>query len=325
MSAPNQKTISIVAPCFNEALVLDAFLERVRAVVGRLDAYQCEFLFVDDGSTDETPETLRAFAASDPSIKVLRLSRNFGHQRAITAGLDRCSGDYIVVIDADLQDPPELIPEIIARLEEGYDVVHTVRADRSVESFFKRVPAKLFYRFMRKWVLLDLVEDAADFKGFNRRVLAAFRLYRERVQFLRGAFAALGFRQTEVRYSRAARHAGRSKYPTRNVLRLARDAIVSNSALPLRTGLYLGVLALLSLPIYATVCLVLTAYGVQLSVLSMILIGLVLGFGGMNLVLLGLVGEYLKCIILEVKHRPLYVIESLQNLDAGDLDQTGRS
>ncbi|MBI2433935.1 MAG: glycosyltransferase family 2 protein, partial [Candidatus Hydrogenedentes bacterium] len=256
MARTKSKTLSLVVPCFNEADVLPEFLARVRNVAQGLRGWQCEFLFVDDGSQDATPDLLTQEAAKDPRVRVIRLSRNFGHQRAISAGTDFCTGDAIVITDADLQDPPELIPDILRKLEEGHDIVHMVRSDRRVDGLLKRTMAHVFYRAMRRWVLPELPENAGDFKGFNRHVLVVLRAHRERVRFMRGAFATMGFRQTQLRYVRAARHAGQSKYPLRSTLRLARDAVFSNSALPMRPGIYAGAFTL------AASCL--TAAGVSL-------------------------------------------------------------
>jgi dolichol-phosphate mannosyltransferase len=314
MADIDRKTVSIVVPCYNEAGTLHQFLSALRSVAADLTACDFEFLFVDDGSVDDTESLLMQEMAADPRVRLLCLSRNFGHQRAITAGLDSCSGDYVVVMDADLQDPPALIPEMLALLDNGYDLVHTVRENRRTDTFLKRSTAHGFYTVMRRWVLPDMPENSADFKAFNRRVLTVFLQYRERVRFLRGLFATLGFKQTEVRYTRPLRCSGTSKYLPRKMLRLARDAFVSNTVLPLRLGLYLGALCLLTFPLY------LLAAGYRYTTsdgpnegLLLILIGLVWGFSGIILALLGALGEYVKCIILEVKQRPLYIVRASHN------------
>jgi len=310
----DRKTVSIVVPCYNEAGTLHQFLSALRSVAANLTAYDFEFLFVDDGSADDTEPLLLREGAADPRVRLLCLSRNFGHQRAITAGLDSCSGDYVVVMDADLQDPPALIPEMLSHLENGCDLVHTVRENRQTDTFLKRFTAHVFYAVMRRWVLPDMPENAADFKAFNRKVLVVFQQYRERVRFLRGLFATLGFKHTEVRYTRPLRCSGVSKYLPRKMLRLARDAFVSNTVLPLRLGLYLGALCLFTFPFY------LLAAGYRYATtpgpnegLLLVLIGLVWGFSGTILALLGALGEYVKCIILEVKQRPLYIVRAAHN------------
>lgn len=294
--------------------MLDAFMERLAPVTERLPQFHFEIVFVDDGSTDATEAVIARLSTARPQVRGVSLSRNFGHQRAITAGLDFCKGEYIIVIDADLQDPPELIPDILARLEEGFDVVHTVRADRSVDSCSKRRSAKFFYAFMRRWVLPDIVENAGDYKGFNRRVLDALRRYPERVRFLRGMFATLGFRQTALPFVRAARGAGHSKYDLRNVLRFARDAIVSNTVLPLRLGLYFGLLLVLTSVGYAICIGFLGVLGDGPRTLRLhLLLALAGVLFGVTFILLGVIGEYLKCLILEVKARPLYLVRATYN------------
>lgn len=308
-------SISIIVPCYNEAEVLPAFLARVNAVASQMPFYNFEFLFIDDGSRDASPTFLAEAAARDERVKVIRLSRNHGHQRALTAGIDFCRGDFVILMDADLQDPPELIPRITATLVSGFDVVHLVRADREVDSWSKRTLARLFYRFMRRYVLPDLVEDSGDFKGFNQRALVALRTYRERVRFVRGAFATLGFRQTTLPYVRAPRAGGNSKYPLRSTVRLARDAVFSNSSLPLRWGIYAGgALSVLSALTVFAVGLLALGGRIQQPLIIATLIAL-LGCAGLLMLMLGFVGEYLKILLLEVKQRPLYTLESTINLE----------
>ena len=315
MNDASSKHVCVLAPCFNEAGSIEKFVSRVKAVATQFPAFDFEILLIDDGSRDGTDAIIARLAMGDPAIRGVILSRNFGHQRAIVAGLDVCDADYVVVIDADLQDPPELIPQMLDRLEEGYDVVHAVRADRSVDSFIKRTTARGFYAFMRRWALPELVENAADFKAFNRRAFDALMKYREHVRFLRGLVATLGFRQTTVSFTRAARYSGFSKYRARNVLRLARDAIVSNTVLPLRAGLYLGLLLWCALPVYAAVCLWMHFQGAGLGALGLhLLAGLFMSLFGAVFILIGVIGEYLKIIMLEVKDRPLYIVRESFNL-----------
>lgn len=316
MTPKAKKTVSIIAPCYNEAAGVAAFLDALAAVADEAGAYDFEFVLVDDGSRDETEAVLRARIETDPRVRVVALSRNHGHQRAITAGLDFCAGDYAIVMDADLQDPPALIPAILAALDDGWDVVHTVRRGRRSDGPMKRLTAWGFYRVMRRWVLPELPENAGDFKGFNRRARLALAAYGERVRFLRGLVATLGFRQTAIPFVRPARHAGRSKFPASSMLRLARDAMVSNTVLPLRLFFYFGVLTLLAVPLYAGACI---AWHVCVEPLaapgSWILIGVVSVFSGLILTALGLIGEYLKCLVLETKQRPLYTVRALHNIE----------
>lgn len=314
MSHIESKQVSIVAPCYNEADNLPQFLAALRVLAEALPQYTFEFIFVDDGSHDGTERLLLEETASDPRIRVVCLARNFGHQRAITAGLDACGGDYVVVMDADLQDPPSAVPEMLRRLEEGYDLVHAVRENRSSDAWLKRFTARWFYAVMRRWALPEMPADAADFKAFNRAVLNVFRLYRERVRFLRGIFATLGFRSAEVRYIRPARCGGQSKYVPKQILRLARDAITSYTVLPLRLSLYLGVFFLALLPCYGVILAGILFGGAGgAEMLLSILIALVWFFSALILTFLGVMGEYLKCILLEVKQRPLYVVRATHN------------
>ncbi|MFP4501538.1 MAG: glycosyltransferase family 2 protein [Candidatus Hydrogenedentota bacterium] len=314
MASAPKKSVSIVVPCYNEAQMLDTFIARMDSVTVPLDAFVFEYIFVDDGSTDGTEACLAAHARKNPKVKAVVLSRNVGHQRAIQAGLDACETEYVIIMDVDLQDPPELVPDILGRLEAGYDLVHTVRTDRSADGFTKRFTAKLFYSFMRRWVLPELPENAGDFKGFDRRILLAMRRYREHVRFLRGLCATLGFRQTTLPFTRPKRHAGHSKYNLKKVLRLARDAIVSNSAVPIRAGFYGGLVLWALLPVYAAVLLAMHAAGGLAQPSLWVMFGVCLFLFGFTLVLLGLIGEYLKVIILEVKARPLYLVRTRYNL-----------
>lgn len=303
------KTVCIVAPCLNEEAVLPAFLERVRGVAASLPQYAFSFLLVDDGSRDGTCAVIRAAVQADPRVRGIFLSRNFGQQRAITAGLDFCDADYVIIMDSDLQDPPELIPEILAQLEAGYNLVHTVRSERDVDAPLKRLSAQLFYAVMRRWVLPDLPYNAGDFKGFDREVLAAFRQYRERVRFLRGIFATLGFRQTEVHFRREARYSGGSKYPLLAVLRLGRDALVSNTNWPLRAGGVVGVMCLVLVPL-----VLVWGFWSTKTILFGIQSAFILLIGGSALCMLAAIGEYLRVLVLETKARPLYIVHELCNI-----------
>ena len=315
MTPPAPKRISLIAPCYNEGASIEAFLVAIRRIAHALPQYQFEFLFVDDGSTDQTIPLLLSHVDYDRRIRVLSLSRNFGHQRAITAGIDWCSGDFVIVLDADLQDPPELIPQIIEKLEEGFDIVHTVRVDRGVDTLGKRMSAWIFYKVMHRWVLPDLPRNAGDYKGLNRRAVETLRLYRERVRYLRGLFATMGFRQTQIPYTRALRHSGGTKFSRRAMVRFARDAVVSNTVLPLRAGLYAGAGMLLGSPLLAAA---LAAYyrGVNhTEPVALMVLLLVWLCAGALLCMVGAVGEYLKVLVLEVKQRPLYVVKEAHNLE----------
>jgi len=316
MNENGNSLVSVVVPCYNEEAVLETFFERVGAVARAHSGYAFEFVFVDDGSDDGTAGTLDDLAGKDARVKGLTLSRNFGHQIAITAGLDAAAGQYVVVIDADLQDPPELIPDMLERLENGNDIVHMVRHNRRGESLPKRLTARLFYAVMRRCALPELPLDAGDFKAFNRRVLLAVRQYRERVRFIRGIFAGVGFKQTELSYARDPRYAGRSKYPWRKVVRFAVDAVTAYSLLPLRLALVAGVLAWVGLVAYLAATLIRWVAARAAPDLRWTAIVVVfLGLSGLNLIFLGMIGEYLGRVLRELKQRPLYVVRSRRNLD----------
>jgi len=309
---PARKRVCVIAPCFNEESVLPTFVARIADVAASLPTYDVEVLLVDDGSTDSTPDVIRRATAPGVVVRGIFLARNVGQQRAITAGLDFCHADYAIIIDSDLQDPPELIPEILARLDEGYAVVHTAREDRTVDSVAKRAGAAAFYTLMRRFVLPDLPQHAGDYKGLSRDAVQAVRAYGERVRFLRGIFATLGFRQTVVYFRRAARFSGKSKYPWWRVLRFARDAAVSNTVWPLRLGLLAGLFLL-------ALCPVILAWGLYYrSLLLYALQSVLVCFsGGMVLCLLAAIGEYLQVLMLEVKRRPLYLVRGLHGFPPG--------
>lgn len=311
-SVTERKRVCVIAPCFNEEAVLPAFIARIAEVAAQLPAFAFTLLLVDDGSTDATPEVIQCATPAGLAVQGIFLSRNVGQQRAITAGLDFCDSDYAIIIDSDLQDPPELIPEILAQLEAGFQVVHTARDDRRVDSPLKRLSAAAFYALMRRCVLPELPYNAGDYKGLDHQAIGAIREYGERVRFLRGLFATLGFRQTVVYFRRAARHGGSSKYPWWRVLRLARDAVFSNTVWPLRVGLLLGGGLILFSPVVLAWGLYnrpMLFFALQTALICLI--------GGAVLCMLGFIGEYLKVITLEVKQRPLYLVRALHGFPSG--------
>ncbi len=305
-------TYSIVLPVHNEEAVIDELVSRVGGVMDKLDG-ETEVIFVDDGSTDRTHALLLDVAQSDPRFRVVKLSRNFGHQTALTAGVDFSTGDAVVILDADLQDPPEVILELAARWREGYDVVYAVRDFREGEKRWKRAAAALFYRGFNRISEIKVPLDVGDFRLVDRRVLDVFAQMRESNRFVRGMFSWVGLRQTGVLYRRHERFAGDSKYPLRKLLRLAWSGVTGFSVAPLRVALNLGFL----------VSLVSFGFGIWSLVVKLggfynppgwTSIVLVTTFiGGIQLIVLGVIGEYIGDIHLEVKRRPLYVISELEN------------
>ena len=299
--------ISVVIPVFNEEGNLEALHQRLAALeTGGGDRY--EFLFVDDGSRDSSREIIRRLAAADPRVRYLFFSRNFGHEQATTAGLDQVRGDAAVLIDSDLQDPPELIPEMVRKWREGNQVVYAQRRARKGESIFKRATSWFFYRVVRAMSDCDIPQDTGDFRLMDRRVVAAFRRCRERNRFVRGLVAWTGFRQVGVPYDRDERLSGRTKYGVIKLMRLAFDAILGFSTLPLRLGLILGLLV--SAVAFVEMCRVLyqkfftglaiPGYALQTAAILLL--------GGVQLVVIGLVGSYVGRIYRQGQSRPLYIV-----------------
>ncbi|MBV9774912.1 MAG: glycosyltransferase family 2 protein, partial [Gemmatimonadetes bacterium] len=235
-----QALLSVVVPCYNEEAVLLQTHGRLSGVLSQLRDLECEIVYVDDGSSDHTAVLLQQLQAQDRSVRVVRFSRNFGHQVAVSAGIDHTAGDAVVLIDADLQDPPELILEMVERWREGYHVVYGVRTDRPGESTFKLATAKLFYRLMNRLSDTEIPLDTGDFRLMDRRVVAALQSMPERDRFVRGMVSWVGFRQLALPYQRQARAAGESKYPLFKMLRFALDGVTSFSVAPLRAATWLG-------------------------------------------------------------------------------------
>ena len=299
--------LSLVIPVFNEEEVLPLTLERLRSELARL-RWDWEILFIDDGSRDGSLEYLAKEAALDARVKVLSFSRNFGHQAAVTAGIDFASGDAVIVMDADLQDPPQLIPEMLRLYEQGYDIVSPRRVSRSGETRFKKATAALFYRIMKRMVDRRLAEDVGDFRLFSSRAVTALRQFREQHRFMRGMVAWLGLREIELPFERQPRAAGTTKYPLWKMLRFAWTAITSFSAMPLQMTMGLGIVS----------CCMAFGYLVYASIAALFFKNVVWGwtsivflqcfFFGITLICIGLIGDYVAKIYEEVKGRPLYVI-----------------
>jgi dolichol-phosphate mannosyltransferase len=296
--------ISVVAPAYDEAELIEPFVRRTLAA---LDGEQVELVIVDDGSTDGTGEALDRLAAGEPRLRVVHLSRNFGHQAALTAGLEHARGEAVVMIDADLQDPPEVIPRMLAEWRRGIDVVYAVRTQRPGESRFKLQTAHWFYRLFDALSDVHLEPDAGDFRLVSRRALTALLAMPERSRFLRGMTAWVGYTQLGIPYERDVRTAGETKFSLGRMLRFSIDAISSFSHAPLRLATYVGFLlaaiAFLAMPVIVVLRLA-GAYQSGFATITLI----VLLLGGIQLIAIGILGEYLGRIYDEVKHRPLYVV-----------------
>ncbi len=305
---PENFLLSVIVPCYNEAEVIDL---TYRALTDALttEQFSLEFLFIDDGSQDATLEKLRRIAREDQRVRVLSLSRNFGHQMALTAGLDHARGDLVALIDADLQDPPEVILEMVEKWREGYQVVYGQRVDREGETAFKQASSRGFYRLLRFLSDTDIPADTGDFRVIDRRIVETLRLMPEKDRFLRGMIGWTGFRQTAIRYTRRARAAGTTKYPLRKMVGFATSGILAFSSRPLRlatwTGLGISLLAAIGI-IYAIALRLFTSYWVSGWTFTIVAI---LFIGGIQLLFLGLIGEYIARIYTENKNRPHYIVQ----------------
>jgi glycosyltransferase involved in cell wall biosynthesis len=314
-SKRNLGLLSVVAPVLDEEETLERFYERTVAALADLEF---ELVLTDDGSTDATPRILGRLADADPRVRVVSLSRSFGYQAAVTAGLDHARGDAVVTIDADLQDPPELIPQLVDRWREGSDVVYAVRRERPGESHAKLLTARWFTRLFSTLSELDIPADAGDFRLLDRRALDEVLAMRERARFLRGMTVWVGFTQSSVPYDREPRGAGESRYSWRTLLRISFDAITSFSRVPLQiatvVGFVVSAVAFLAIP-YAIVARILgVSYVKGFSTLLLA----VLFLGGVQLITLGIIGEYLGRVYDEVKARPLYVVRGRRNVREPD-------
>jgi len=307
--------LSLVIPIYNEAAVIGELDRRLRQVMTQLQTavHSWEVLFIDDGSKDTSLQQLRDMARTEPRFKVISFARNFGHQIAITAGFDMAEGDAVVVMDADLQDPPEVVLEMIDRWREGFDVVYGVRKTRAGETAFKRATAAAFYRLLNSLLGVSIPLDAGDFRLVSRPVVLTMRALRERHRFVRGMVAWVGFKQSALYYDRHERFAGETKYPLSKMLRFAIDAITSFSIVPLRLATWLGVGSGVVAMIYALFAIYVKVYlaGVVPG-WTTIVIAVALGTSA-QLFMTGILGEYVGRIYEEVKRRPLYVTAELLN------------
>ncbi|MDI9408987.1 MAG: glycosyltransferase family 2 protein [Candidatus Pacebacteria bacterium] len=313
MKKPSAKTahklITIVVPCYNEEEVIGETVARMTRIFNNDRDVGFEFIYVDDGSRDRTLDLLKGFAETDSRIRVLSFSRNFGHQIAVTAGIDAAKGDAVVIIDADLQDPPEVVLQMIAKWQGGYDVVYGTRTERQGESNFKLATARIFYRFLNLISEVPIPLDTGDFRLMSRRAVTALQSMPERDRFVRGMVSWIGFKQTKIDYKRAERFAGVSKYPLRKMVKFASNGIISFSTKPLKLSIFFGMVCALSsfiAIIYAFYSRFFTSNWVAGWTTLMIA---VLFIGGVQLICLGIIGEYIGRIYNEIKGRPLYLVQ----------------
>lgn len=303
------KLLSIVIPCFNEEEVLPETMRRLKSFCSELKDLEVEMIFVNDGSRDRTIQLLKQYASEDPRIKIINFARNFGHQIAVTAGIDAAAGDAVVLIDADLQDPPEVIHQMIEKWKEGYDVVYGTRTERPGESAFKLATARSFYRILNRLSSVPIPLDTGDFRLMSRAVVDSLRSMPEKDRFVRGMVSWVGFKQVALPYKRAERFAGESKYPLRKMIRFATDGILSFSTKPLQLAVGLGIcsafIALLTI-LYALFMRIFTNTWVEGWTTLMVAI---LFIGGVQLICMGILGEYIGRIYNEIKQRPLYIVQ----------------
>jgi polyisoprenyl-phosphate glycosyltransferase len=310
--------VDVVVPVYQEADCLDELLRRLLDLRSRVPAWEMRFILVNDGSRDRSQEILERHAAANPCVQVIKLSRNFGHQAAVTAGLDQADADWVAIIDADLQDPPEHIRPMVERAMQGYDVVYGQRSRREGETLFKRATASVFYGLIRRLCQVDIPPETGDFRVIGRRVVRALREMREQHRFIRGLVPWVGFRAVAYPYDRDQRFAGATKYPLVKMLKFALDAVFSFSNYPLRLATWLGLLMAGFGAVIGLVLLYLrlfTPYTVP-GITAVILIVVIMV--GLQNIALGIVGEYVGRIFEEVKRRPLYVVEHTVNLPARD-------
>jgi dolichol-phosphate mannosyltransferase len=313
---------SIVIPAFNEESLIEESYKRLKNVMDTTgDPY--ELIFVNDGSRDRTKEILTGICDNDSNVKLINFSRNFGHQIAITAGMDNAKGDAVVVIDADLQDPPEVILKMIEKWKEGYDVVYGKRLERKGESFFKLFTARLFYRLLKSMTNIDIPVDTGDFRLIDRKVcdvMNSFNSVREKNRYVRGLISWAGFKQTAVPYVRDPRLAGETKYTLKKMLKLAMDGITSFSYVPLKIPLRLGGFLSAISTIYLLAVLILRIFGISYISMLGIMIAVNGFFTGINFMILGVFGEYIGRIYDETRNRPLYIISKKVGFDKDNED-----
>lgn len=316
-------TLSLVLPIFNEEPVIPELHKRLQSFLG--DVGECwEVIFVDDGSRDRSREMLRDLVAQEPRYKLVGFARNFGHQIAITAGVDYAEGEAVVVMDADLQDPPEVVKAMIEKWREGFDVVYAVRTKREGETWFKKVTAAAFYRLLRKMIRIEIPLDAGDFRLMSRQVVVALRTLRETHRFVRGMVSWVGFKQTAVYYERPARFAGETKYPLRKMMRFAIDGVTSFSTVPLRFATWLGMAAGV-VAIGAAFWALWTKFFGTGVVPGWTTLMMLVAFGSSaQLLMTGILGEYIGRIYEEVKRRPLYLVGEARNFPPNEQPQDPR-
>ena len=309
-----KKLLSIIVPMYYEELVAYECYHRIKNVVNGIESMDHEIIFVNDGSKDRTLAILKSIAKGDKCVRIIDFSRNFGHQAAVTAGLFNCNGDAIVIIDADLQDPPEIIPEMISKWEEGHQVIYGKRKIRSGESKFKLLTEKYFYRVLSYMASIEIPKDTGDFRLMDRIVVEAFKEMPEQNRFIRGMVSWIGFDQVPLEYNRDDRFAGETKYPLRKMIKFATDGIVSFSTKPLKLTAIFGI-GTIGISILLIIYTIITKIMSDTSMGWASTMCVILFFSGVQLLSLGVIGEYIARIYDESKNRPLYLVKEKINFD----------
>lgn len=303
------KSVTLLIPAYNEQEVLPHLYDRLNKLAGENPAYSWEFLFVNDGSRDKTLELLQRYAAKDPRISYVNLSRNFGKEIAMIAGIDHVKSDCMVIIDADLQDPPELIPEMLAWWEKGYDDVYAKRRSRAGESIVKRKTSEWFYKILQKSTNIPIQKDTGDFRLLDHRCVEALQQFRESGRYTKGMFSWIGYKKKELLYDRDPRAAGTTSWSYRKLINLAIDGITSFTTAPLRLASIFGMMVSLAAFLYILYLLIRPFFGVPTGDGYSSIMATVLFLGGVQLLSLGVIGEYIGRIFNETKQRPLYFVE----------------
>mgnify|MGYP005764605107 FL=1 len=305
----NKKLVTILVPAYNEEAVLPMLYDRLKALMDANTAYNFEVLLVNDGSKDKTFSIMQELRSKDKRINYLNLSRNFGKETAMIAGLDYAKGDCVIIIDADLQDPPELIPEMLQYWEQGYDDVYAKRKSRKGETWLKKFTSKMYYKVLQSMTKVEIQKDTGDFRLLDRRCVEALKQIRESQRYTKGLFSWIGYNKKEILYDRDPRAAGQTKWNYRNLVNLSIDGITSFTTSPLRWSAILGILVSLAGFIYMLVIIIKTLVnGVEVPGYASTMV-VILFLGGIQLIFLGVIGEYLGRAFYETKGRPLYFIE----------------
>ncbi len=335
MQSQSDIKYSLILPVFNEEAVLPLLVNRLKKLLVKIGE-PTEVIFVDDGSSDTSPIYLKEIVRTDQRFRMIKLSRNFGHQIAISAGMDEATGQAVIVLDADLQDPPEVVLEMIEKWKQGFEIVYAQRIARKGETFFKKLSASVFYRTMRKLTEIDIPVDTGDFRRIGPKALKTFKAMPEKQRFVRGMFAWMGYRQTAVKFERPERAAGETKYPLSKMIKLASHGVLSFSDKPLRLALWGGALVSTGAALYGLYVFALWMIDASLVEGWASTVMIVSFLSGVNLMMTGIVGLYVGSIYTQVKQRPLYVVDELEGFNrdvkadqtpstSSDNDEAGKS